>query len=190
MSSDSVFLTKETGFKNSFGMKVHLLAFVALIFVTISGCRSSSLNNTSDIPIPEGLSHQDAKLAIVLPNATNFMTAGETITDNALRAVLGFRYTSASRRNPWFIEDIRADSVVVGYDNGKHYFQTEYQVKAGVIHPRILNSRNLEKPGGRIHSNVFVWLGGLESDIRKAMGQIVASRIGMGVQGGQGSQGS
>jgi hypothetical protein len=104
------------------------------------------------------------------------MTPEMELTDQALKAMFPWTYRTQSRRGSWFVEDLRTNSVVAGFDNGKHYLRVEYFIGSGVIAPRIDGSRNLKQDPDSIHEAALQWMGQLESHIRANLG-IVSSEV-------------
>lgn len=154
-----------------------LKTLVLLSFVMLFGCRTVSIQSAKDIRIPGGLDKQAVKLAIISAvypnNGAREWTPMEKMTDEALNSVLWF-YKQQGDNGKWFVEELRENSVVVGYDNGKHYFRVEYIVTDSVIQQRIDGSRNLSQTSRTIHKAVFEWLGQMESKIRESMGMLSA----------------
>jgi len=157
-------------------MKVKFVLFLLILFVI--GCKSVDINSASPIMVPSGLSLQDVKVAIL--NAVNpkenpiKLTPYQQITDSALKAHYGFLYKSINTKRRWFLEDIRKDSLLVGYDNGNYYFRVEYKIGKSQIIQRIDGSRNLDQTETTIHKGVFQKLGQMEVNIRKELGMIAS----------------
>jgi hypothetical protein len=164
---------RNVGIKNAF--------FFSGLLLILFGCKTVAVDEVPPISISQGLTKSEQKLAILL--AVNPVEPGETeqalknhekITDSALKAIFGKRYKSInqSRENYWFVEDIRENSILVGYDNDKHYLRIEYLLSDGNIYQRIDGSRNLDQNGDQIHKAAKVWMGEMESKIRKSAGQV------------------
>jgi hypothetical protein len=143
-----------------------------------ASCHTMNINSALPITIPVGLGVQDVKLAIlsaVYPEkAPHEWTPWEKMTDNALRAAFGFGYAKANRSERWFVEEVRANSITVGFDSGNHYFRVEYLIEGNELIQKIDGSRNLDQSGNSIHRAVFEWLGEMESRIRESMGVVSA----------------
>jgi hypothetical protein len=156
-----------------------LRLLAALMVFGLGGCNTTSYQSLDVIQIPEGVSTQHAKYAIIAAiysTAPRPMTPEMEFTDRALQAMFPWTYRSQSRRGSWFVEDIRKDSIVAGFDNTKHYLRVEYFIASGVIAPRIDGSRNLRQNSDRIHHAALEWMGQLETRIRANLG-IVAREV-------------
>ena len=152
------------------------LTFLFLMFFVLSCIRN--IKSAQPIFVPNNLSAQEVKIAIlsaVNPRSKPIkLSQYQKITDSALRAHFGFRYQNIDSGGRWFIENIKKNSVMVGFENGKHYFRVEYIITKSQIIQRIDGSRNLSQTEDTIHKSVFRWLGQMESNIRQSMGSIVS----------------
>jgi len=160
-------------------MKHTLLLVITFVGLAFAGCTSADINSAPSISVPSGLTTQDVKLAILLSidpaKAPPEMNVDQQMTDNALRAFFGYAYSKhADRRGQWFLEEIRERSVLVGFDNRKHYFRAEFIIGDHAITQRIDGSRNLDQTSTKIHRATFDWLGMFETKIRQNMGTISA----------------
>lgn len=148
--------------------------------IFLSSCSSVNINSASPILVPSGLLTQEVKLAIISAvypeKAPREWTPVEAMTDSALRAFFGFSYDRVNKGQHWFVEDVRSDSVLVGFDSDDQYFRVEYQIRNGQIAQRIDGSRNLNQTKNEIDEDVFEWLGSMESRIRQSMGNVAAMK--------------
>jgi hypothetical protein len=148
---------------------------VLVMMVPMGSCRTVDKSEIGKITIPKGLGMQDVKLAILLAaspqQASREWTPAERMTDNALKAAFPF-YQKVQRQRRWFPEEITPNSVILGYDNGKHYFRIEYAIEQNEIFPKVVGSRNLSESESRIHKSAIEWIGSFESEIRRQLGRV------------------
>ena len=159
-------------------MRVKIGFLIALVLI-LQACTTTNINSAQPISIPQNLTKQEVKLAIlaaVYPEkAPREWTPAEQMADRALSAYFGYAYSRNSKGH-WFVEEVRPNSVLIGFENRAHYFRTEYIIENAQIIQRIDGSRNLKQSGNSIHKAVFKWLGGLESKTRASMGNISAMK--------------
>jgi hypothetical protein len=159
-----------------------ILPYVSLIVAMafVVSCSTPSINSAQPISIPSGLKVQDVKLAIlyaIYPVKTpTEWTPIEQMTDNALKAAFPFSYGKVERSENWFLEEIRNNSVLVGFDDGDHYLRVEYVIDAGRIVQKIDGIRNLGQTSETIKKDAFEYLGTMESKIRQSMGILSAMK--------------
>lgn len=153
-------------------------ALLSFVF-SLAACSTVNINSAQPISIPQNLNKQEVKLAIlsaVYPEKTpREWTPAEQMADSALTAYFGYAYSSNSKGH-WYVEEIRSDSVLIGFDNRGYYFRVEYIIESSQIIQRIDGSRGLKQTEDSIHKSVFKWLGGLESKTRRSMGQVSAMK--------------
>jgi hypothetical protein len=159
-------------------MKVKIGFLIALALI-LQACTTTSINSAQPISIPQNLTKQEVKLAIlaaVYPEKVpREWTPAEQMADSALSAYFGYTYSRNSKGH-WFVEEVKPNSVLIGFENRGHYFRTEYIIENTQIIQKIDGSRNLKQSGNSIHKAVFKWLGELESKTRASMGNISAMK--------------
>lgn len=137
--------------------------------------RLAKIDSAKPISVPSGLNKQQVKYAIasaVYPdNPAPELTSSEKMTDSALKALFWFRYKNVDASNHWFIEEIKPDSVIIGFNKDNYYFNVEYLIEENQIVQRIVDSWNLRQTEKEIHPTVFRWLGELETNVKKSMGR-------------------
>lgn len=155
------------------------MGLLAVFAFALQACTSMDIDSAPPISIPQNLTKQEVKLAIlsaVYPEkAPREWTPAEQIADSALNALLGYSYGRSSRGH-WFVEEIRENSVLIGFENRGYYFRTEYIIESAQIIQKIDGSRGLEQTKNSIHKSVFRWLGALESKTRASMGNLSAMK--------------
>ena len=159
-------------------VKIGCLLTLALF---LQACTTTDINSAQPISIPKNLTKQDVKLAIlaaVYPEkAPREWTPAEQMADNALNAYFGYAYSRNSKGH-WFVEEVKPNSVLIGFENRGYYFRTEYIIENYQIIQKIDGSRGLKQSDNSIHKAVFKWLGELESKTRASMGNISAMKYG------------
>lgn len=163
--------------KSSLGtIRIGFLIALALI---LQACTTTDINSAQPISVPHNLTKQDVKLAILVAvypeKAPTEWSPAEQMADSALNAYFGYAYSRNSKGH-WFVEEVRPNSVVIGFQNRSHYFRTEYIIQDTQIIQKIDGSRNLKQSDDSIHKAVFTWLGTLESKTRASMGNISAMK--------------
>lgn len=164
-------------------MKIKLvlikIGFLILLAFILQACTTTNINSAHPIPIPQNLNKQDAKLAILLAvypeKAPREWTPAEQMADSALTAYFGYAYSRNSKGH-WFVEEVRPNSILVGFENRGYYFRVEYIIETSQIVQKIDGSRGLKQSNKSIHKAVFKWLGDLESKTRASMGSISAMK--------------
>lgn len=102
---------------------------------------------------------------------------GERIADNALKAVLGWRYQSAAiPRFVWFPESVGAGIIYAGYQYSTLYLRAAIHYDSQTVTTRIVDSKNLHQSADRIHPTALVWMDTLETRIRRALGRAAAAK--------------
>jgi hypothetical protein len=153
-------------------------AFLSFV-LSLAACSTVDINSAEPISIPQNLNKQEVKLAIlsaVYPEkAPREWTPVEQMADSALTAYFGYAYSGNSKGH-WYVEEVRSDSVLIGFDNRGFYLRVEYIIKGSQIIQRIDGSRGLKQSEDSIHKSVFKWLGGLESKTRQSMGRVSAMK--------------
>lgn len=149
---------------------------LALILLAGLSCKTTSIGPPLTVPIPAGLSSEDAEVAIVA-----MLTAPETkpesdpntytlVIANPLGAMLLDRYRHGKRSKGWFVESWTPGTIHVGYQRRSYYMRVAVRTTNDAVSLRILSSRNLKQSGNRIHTSAKVWLEQFEIDIRDALG--------------------
>lgn len=155
-------------------------AMILIVFVLANGC-TAAIRPRPPLPVPPNLSQSDVEVVILFdlanqPLPTEF-SHGERIADNALKAVLGWRYHSAApNTSMWFPESVESGVIYAGYQVRTHYLRAAIQYNAQTVTTRIVDSKNLNQKNGRIHPNAFVWMDQLETRIRRALGNASAAK--------------
>ena len=151
--------------------KILGVLFIIGFLLPISACKTMDINSSQAFIVPDELTQQDAVDAIV-----NSVNPEGTPSKLKQKKYFGPFSQMSSSQGFWYIEDVNNNSVIVGFDNGKHYFSTEYIVSDGKISKKILSSRNLKQSENSIHKAVFGWLGQLDSRIKQSMGYLASSK--------------
>lgn len=145
--------------------------FILSTLFFVSACKTMDVRDIQPISIPSKLTQQEVKDSIV--NAVN--PDGKPTELKHKRYFGPFAQTSSSQ-GFWYIEDVKDSSVVVGFNNGKHSFSTEYLITGSQITKQILSSQNLKQSANSIHKAVFGWLDQLDAKIKQNMGYLVSTK--------------
>ncbi len=158
-------------------------AIVSSLLALALGCASLATYEPARIPIPSGLSAEDAQLSILLAIAAAPEDGPPSLVPNATdargilvaQALDGIR-RSAHSSHPWFVEDQGPTWVRAGVNVRTHYLSVRYEVGPDTISERIVRSANLEQSGNRIHGNAILWLEDLRARIRRNISIVLAYR--------------
>jgi hypothetical protein len=171
--------------------KLPFLVLMFIVLILAPACKTVSLKDIKNIPIPEGLTNRQAIGGVILSTEANKMPQQWTIDDKILEKATSLVVQIPAgvpierRRVPlfghyyedgkWRIEEARDDYAVLGYSVGKCYARVKYQVKGNELVPEVISSDNLIQSKNRIHKNGVMWINRNIPVIREGMWQV--SRI-------------
>lgn len=151
-----------------------------VVSLLLTGCMMVELRPRPPIPVPPNLSDEDAEIVVLFALADLAppaeWTPGERIADNALQAAFGRAYQSAQIQGKWFPEAIEPGLITAGFNLGQFYLRVALRIRDHGVEMRLLDSKNLNQEGTKIHQSALVWLDGLETAIRRALGNEAARR--------------
>ncbi len=161
------------------------LAVFAALLIAFLGCKTAHVGPPLITPVPKNLTSEDVEITIVAmieapeaksqnrqPTQNQYTVA---VMGNSLDAILWDLYQNRppgkNRSSGWFVESWVTGRIQLGYRHGVHYLHVPIDTTGRVLSLRIAESHNLNQKDGTIHKNALLWLQGLDTDIREALGQ-------------------
>src|SRR2546427_8356628 len=129
---------------------------LALLVFALGGCWIAEIHPRPPISVPPNLSQREVEVVILFDLARQPLppefSHGERIADNALKAVLGWRYQSADQpKSIWFTESVEPGVIYAGYAVRTHYIRVAIRFDDQVVTTSIVSSKNLDYSENRIH---------------------------------------
>lgn len=155
------------------------IGFLTMLAFSLQACSIASIHSAKPISTPKNLTKEEVKFAIytaVYPEKTPTEWKPSDKMSDVILSSNSDKAGSKRVKQHWFVEEIRPDSVVIGFRNYAYYFRTEYIIEDDQIIQRIDGSTGLKQTKNSIHKTVFKWLGGLEAKTRASMGRISAMK--------------
>lgn len=165
----------------SFSLRLGVRCLIAILLLSITACRTTTIPTFEPIPVPSGLTAAQVEVAILTALANTpvpkELSEGVDIADRAMTALFGsMRYQSARNRQEWFPESRTPGEIVAGMTYRSHYLQVKIGFDTSALHLGISNSRNLSQDGKSIHKNAIPWVEQLEARLRRSLGFMSAYR--------------
>jgi len=157
------------------------LSTAIAVLMVLLACHSVPIANRTPIAVPAGLNANDVEVAVLYElvnlNVPQNLKPGERIADSALKALFLFRYERASDRRPgWYPESAQQGVIYAGYEKRTHYLRVAIEYSDSNVSVRLIESRNLDQTETHIHEAAMIWIDQLEMRIRRALGQMAATR--------------
>jgi hypothetical protein len=153
---------------------------LAAIALSLLSCRTEPLSDPGPIPVPSGLSSSQVGTTILLELAgqpiPRSLPVGAEIADRVLEARLPGYESISRRRRGWYAESAESGLIHAGFTNRAHYMRVAIRFDETTVTLRLVESENLNQAKGRIHQNALRWIDQLAVRIRRALGEVAASR--------------
>jgi hypothetical protein len=161
-----------------------LVAFGALATLA---CRTVPLPEPYVIPLPAGMTPQQAEVA-VLAGILNAPPPPEydptrTYSEQEFNSIIWQGFVGSAHGRSWFPESREGSTIYAAVNTRGLYLRAAIEREPGSLRIRIVESRNLDQSETRIHKRAIQWLGNLEAHIRREVGRmsvLVARVCGLG----------
>ena len=160
------------------------ISILLACLLAVSSCKTVPNVSPPPIVVPDGLSYNDVERAILMAvtdsatspaSPTSPLAPSQKVTVNVQKTFIGSNIGSnedGSNRD-WYFEDRKPGVVYLGYQRGALYMRVEARFDTESITLSIIDSRNLDQSGSRIHHGAFARLSNLEVEIRRSLGEVV-----------------
>lgn len=157
------------------------ISILLACLLAVSSCKTVPNVSPPPIVVPDGLSYNDVERAILMAvtdsatSPTSSLAPSQKVTVTVQKTFIGSNIGSneGGSGRDWYFEDRKPGVVYLGYQRGALYMRVEARFDTESITLSIIDSRNFDQSGSRIHHGAFARLSTLEVEIRRSLGEVV-----------------
>ena len=147
-----------------------------VVLLLLAACRTAPLENPEPIAVPRGLTAQQVEVAILAgilnkPPPDDYRPGGD-MDRETFDEFVWHHFLVDARTRSWFPESRQRGLVVAAVNTRGHYLKVEIRHDTELVTIQVVESRNLQQSGGRIHKRALAWLRNLEVHIRRELGRM------------------
>ena len=149
---------------------------LVLSLLAIAGCSTVPIPEPYVIPLPAGMTSQQAEVAVIC-GILNTTPPGDydptvTLPDEQFRKLVWVGFVGSAKSRSWFPESRDGSTIYAAVNTRGHYLRAAIEQQPTQIRLSIAESRELDQANGRIHEAAVKWMRNLDAHIRREVGRM------------------
>jgi hypothetical protein len=148
----------------------------AAVGLLLVACKTAPLPEPYRIPLPAGLTAQQAEVAILAGILNTHPPADydptRDLPEQEFNALIWQDFVGEAGARSWFPDSRDGSTIYASVSTRGLFLRAAIEKKSGALEISVVESRNLRQRRGRIHKRAIKWLRNLEAHVRREVGRM------------------